>query len=141
MHSVVEVPIEHMNELPVLARLVFDFAPGERIFLMHGPMGAGKTTFIKDLCRALGSRDNFSSPTYSIINQYQSPAGPLYHMDLYRVKDSTELLDLGVEEYLHSGHYCFIEWPELAGELLDAPHLKIELEIKGNIRYLRLTKF
>lgn len=141
MHSVIEVPVDHLNELPVLAKLVIEFDPGCRVFLLNGPMGAGKTTFIKEICTQLGSTDAFSSPTYSLVNAYGSPAGTIYHMDLYRLQSTEELLDAGIEEYLGSGHYCFIEWPERAAPLVDKKQVKIDLEMNGNNRYLRVTKF
>ena len=141
MNSVIELPIDHLNELPVVAKFVIDFARGEKVFLVYGTMGAGKTTFIKELCKALGSSDSFSSPTYAIVNEYQSPAAKIYHLDLYRVQTTTELLDLGIEEYLRSGNYCFIEWPERAEEFVDKTHIRIELELNGDTRYLRVTKF
>lgn len=140
MNSIFEAPIDHLNELPVFAKFVFDFAPKARVFLVYGPMGAGKTTFIKELCTLLGSDDNFSSPTYSIVNEYSSPAGKIYHMDLYRIKNTEELLDAGIEEYIASGNYCFIEWPELAETFTANKHVKIEIEMNKNNRYLRLVK-
>ena len=141
MNSVIELPIDDLNELPVVAKFVIDFARGEKVFLVYGPMGAGKTTFIKELCKVLGSTDNFSSPSFAIVNEYQGLAGKIYHLDLYRVQTTAELLDLGMEEYLRSGNYCFIEWPERAEEFVDKAHVRIELELNGSTRYLKATKF
>lgn len=75
-------------------------------------MGAGKTTFVNAICKALGVIDSTSSPTFSIVNEYQSPVGALYHFDFYRLKTEEEALDLGYEEYFYSTQYCFVEWPE-----------------------------
>ncbi|MBI2722868.1 MAG: tRNA (adenosine(37)-N6)-threonylcarbamoyltransferase complex ATPase subunit type 1 TsaE [Bacteroidetes bacterium] len=110
-----------------------------KVFLMDGQMGAGKTTLIKEICKTLGSTDNFSSPTFSIINEYNYPNGKIFHFDLYRIKNMAELMDLGFDEYVYSGQYCFIEWPELAEEFLKEGFVKIKLVTKGNIRYLSAT--
>lgn len=141
MNSVIEVPVDHLNELPVLAKLLLEFARGTKVFFMYGPMGAGKTTFIKEICTSLGSTDNYSSPTYSIVNEYHYPGGKIYHLDLYRINSTEELLDAGIEEYLASGHYCFVEWPQRAEALTTEKPVKVELEMNENNRYLRLTKF
>ena len=89
-----------------------------RCFTFSGEMGAGKTTFISTVCKMLGAEDNFSSPTFSIINEYRSTSnGVLHHIDLYRLKDANEALSAGVEDCLFSGNYCFVEWPERATDL------------------------
>lgn len=112
------------------------FAGPERVFLFDAPMGAGKTTFIKALCARLGVTDTMSSPTYSVVNEYATGDHQrIYHFDLYRLKTTLELLDIGFEEYLASGNYLFIEWPELAIPLIGS-HVKVNIELKGNIRYL-----
>lgn len=119
-----------------VARRVLSLDASCRIFLLNAPMGAGKTTFIKQLCRELGSSDNFSSPTFSLINEYTSPTGKIYHMDLYRINSERELADIGLEDYLYSGQYCFIEWPQLALTFIDQPRVSVNIEVKENIRYL-----
>lgn len=92
-----------------------------RVFAFDGQMGAGKTTFIKQLCEAMGTTDVVNSPTFAIVNvydvQYPTPS-EVYHFDCYRLKDIREAMDLGAEEYLYSGNYCFIEWPEMIEPLL-----------------------
>jgi tRNA threonylcarbamoyladenosine biosynthesis protein TsaE len=112
----------------------------QKIILFDAPMGAGKTTLIKELCVALGSPDSFSSPTYSIVNEYHYPGGKIYHFDLYRLKNIDELYDLGIEEYLDSGHYCLFEWPQLVEDMININYKKIEIEVNGNIRYIRIIK-
>lgn len=111
-----------------------------KVFLMDGQMGAGKTTLIKEICKTLGSTDNFSSPTFSIVNEYNYPDGKIFHFDLYRIKNMEELMDLGFDEYVYSDNYCFIEWPELAEGFLKDNFVKIKIHTKENIRYLRATK-
>jgi len=105
-----------------------------RIFLFEGEMGAGKTTLIKELCKVLGSHDHFSSPTFSIVNEYKMPGGKIYHFDLYRVRAYEELLDIGIEEYLDSGQYCFVEWPALVENLIESEFVKVELRVEGEKR-------
>ena len=115
-------------------KLLHSFALA-RVFFFKAEMGCGKTTLIKALCLALGSKDAFSSPTFSIINEYSSDQGPIYHMDLYRLKDGREWVDIGGEDYLHSGNYCFVEWPELLMNIRE-PYVLVEMEIRENFRYL-----
>ena len=86
-----------------------------KVFAFHGDMGAGKTTFIHALCDAMNIADVVTSPTFSIINQYQTREGQtIYHMDLYRIKDENEAINAGVEDCLYSGSICLVEWPEKA---------------------------
>ena len=91
----------------------------DRVFAFYGSMGVGKTTFIKAICRQLKVTDNVSSPTFALINEYETREEELiYHFDLYRIKEIGELYDIGYEDYFYGGQYCFIEWPEKAEELL-----------------------
>ena len=101
-----------------------------RVFLFYGSMGAGKTTFIKALCKALGVEDEVNSPTFAIVNEYrsESTAELIYHFDFYRIKKVEEVYDLGYEDYFYSGALCFIEWPELIEELLPEDTKKISIE-------------
>lgn len=92
-----------------------------RVYAFEGQMGAGKTTFIKSLCEAMGTIDIVNSPTFAIVNVYdveQPYRGEVYHFDCYRLKDIREAMDFGAEEYLYSGNYCFIEWPRMMEALL-----------------------
>jgi len=141
MKPSLELIINNTDELQTVSDTLLNFIDETRIVLFYSPMGAGKTTLIKELCKKLGSRDNFSSPTYSIINEYLGPQQKIYHFDLYRLKTEAELFDLGIEEYLNSGNYCFFEWPELVEAIIDNKYIKIEIEVKENIRFLRATKF
>jgi len=118
------------------AKQLLEFAKNERVFLFDAPMGAGKTTFIKSLCQSLSVIDTMSSPTYSIVNEYNTNSSlKLYHFDLYRLKSSEELFELGFEDYVSSGNYLFIEWPELAIPFLDS-YLRIIIRTENNNRYL-----
>lgn len=108
-----------------------------RVFAFDGQMGAGKTTFIKKLCEEMGTLDVVNSPTFAIVNVYDVERpykGEVYHFDCYRLKDIREAMDFGAEEYLYSGNYCFIEWPELIEALLpeDTVWVKIEPQENGD---------
>lgn len=101
-----------------------------RVFAFDGQMGVGKTTFIKKLCEEMGTMDVVNSPTFAIVNVYdveQPYQGEVYHFDCYRLKDIREAMDFGAEEYLYSGNYCFIEWPDIIAPLLpeDTVHIQI----------------
>lgn len=89
-----------------------------KTLLFYGDMGVGKTTLIKELSKQLGSTANVTSPTFSIVNEYEIKDGLIYHFDLYRIKDEEEALNFGIEDYLFSDHWAFIEWPEKLGDLL-----------------------
>jgi tRNA threonylcarbamoyladenosine biosynthesis protein TsaE len=111
--------IKHKKDLQAAGRKLLKNYGNSRIFAFYGAMGAGKTTFIKALCKSLGAADLVSSPSFTLINEYRrSDGGSLYHIDLYRIKNRNEMLDLGIEEYFSSGSYCFIEWPEMIEEIL-----------------------
>ena len=102
-----------------------------RVFAFDGQMGAGKTTFIKKLCEEMGSADVVNSPTFAIVNVYDVERpyrGEVYHFDCYRLKDIREALDFGAEEYLYSGNYCFIEWPEKIEALLPEDTVWVKME-------------
>lgn len=99
------------------------------ILLLKGNLGAGKTTFTQFLLRNFGSKNEVSSPTYAIVNEYDSPKGKIFHFDLYRMKNIDEVYDIGIEEYLDNAFLCIIEWPEIyEGELADLPHHELKIE-------------
>jgi len=115
--------------VPAAGSLLESF-PESRIFAFYGKMGSGKTTFIKAICHKLGVQDIVQSPTFSIINEYNTRAGtPVYHFDFYRIKKIEEVYDIGYEDYIYSGNYCFLEWPELVEPLL--PERTIRIRITG----------
>ena len=119
-----------LEELEGVVRELLKRAGDRRVWLLKGDLGAGKTTLIKAVCTALDVRSGMTSPTFSIINEYRTAKGePLYHFDFYRLKDENEALDIGVDEYLDSGSYCFIEWPDRIPSLIPRRHLSINLQI------------
>ncbi len=137
-----EFQINSPEELAGLALNVIAAYPGQRVFVLEGPMGAGKTTLIKAFCQVLGVRDMVCSPTFAIINVYDGAnAGPVYHFDLYRLKSTAELIATGATEYFESGAYCFVEWPELAVDFLPENTLRIRLFVTDDeTRHIRVEK-
>jgi len=123
--------IKNAGELFSAAEKLVEYVKERRIVLFYGDIGAGKTTFIKAICHTLGVAGVVSSPTFSIVNEYQSPDGPIFHCDFYRLKNETEAMDLGYEDYLYSGNYCFIEWPEKISNLLPEHSVNVNLKITG----------
>ena len=134
---------EHADELVLLNEEGKVVSPLEilkvcephRVFAFDGQMGAGKTTFIKSLCEAMGTADIVNSPTFAIVNVYdvEHPyKGEVYHFDCYRLKDIREAIDFGAEDYLYSGNYCFIEWPEMIDALLPDDTVYIRIRVLEN---------
>ncbi len=124
------VHIYDEEELLPLAEDLLKMFSEKRIFVFYGNLGAGKTTFIKRFCDILGVQDTVQSPTFAIINEYNSPKyGPVYHMDFYRIEKPEEAFDIGLEEYLDSGNYCFIEWPEKIESLMPADIVNIRIRV------------
>jgi tRNA threonylcarbamoyladenosine biosynthesis protein TsaE len=113
------------------------------VWLFYGEMGAGKTTLIKAICRKLGVQSAMTSPTFSIVNEYESDSGDIvYHFDFYRLKKEEEAYDIGVEEYLDSGRLCLIEWPERIAGLLPDERFELHIEIESpTIRRIRYQKY
>ncbi len=136
-----ELTINAENELVPAAKQLLVVHPDARVFAFYGSMGAGKTTFIKAICRELGVDDLVQSPSFAIIHEYKNTAGrSLYHFDFYRIKKTTEVFDLGYEDYFYSGDYCFIEWPELIEDLLPENVTRIWIET-GSEESVRTIRF
>lgn len=134
--------VKSLADLDNAASEIISLAFNNRIFLFYGDMGAGKTTLIKSLCKQLGTNDNVASPTFSIVNEYVAPKGNIYHFDFYRLKTQTEAMDMGFEEYLYSGNYCFIEWPEKIPELLPENYISVNIDEQlDRTRKITLDKF
>jgi len=109
------------------AHLIWKCSP-VKVWLFSGEMGAGKTTLIKAVCEQLGVREGMSSPTFSIVNEYdRQEGGKIYHFDFYRLKNEQEAFDIGAEEYFESGNFCFIEWPEKIPSLIPSQHVNIRI--------------
>ena len=137
------IRINTLEEIEAAARQFVEAMGDNTVFAFYGKMGAGKTTFIKEVCKLLGVTDNITSPTFAIVNEYRSDiAGELiYHFDFYRIKKLEEVYDLGYEDYFYSGAVCFIEWPELIEELLPGNTIKVTIEEEADgARVLTMTE-
>ena len=134
-----QTQLSDLSALQETARMLLNNFPNDRIFAFYGAMGAGKTTFIKAICHELGSTDYVTSPTFALINEYSTTEGSvIYHFDFYRIKKLEEAFDLGYEDYIYSGNYCFIEWPEMIEQLL--PEGIVEVRIKEGDKGVRLVE-
>jgi len=122
------------EDIIAAAQQVWEYGKKQTVWAFHAPMGAGKTTFISALCKeVLGVKETISSPTFAIINQYQSPvAGVIYHMDWYRLKSEEEAIQAGVEDAIMNSDLCLIEWPDIAPALLPEDSLQICIELGAN---------
>ncbi len=110
-----------------------------KVVLFYGQMGAGKTTLIKCLCEKLGVKDVSNSPTFSLVNEYQDAEHkPIYHFDFYRIEDEEEAYDIGFEDYLYSGNWCFIEWAENVENLLPVEHVKLTITLLDDKRKIEI---
>lgn len=135
------IELNSPTDLVPVANQLLVLASDCPVWCFKGEMGVGKTTLIKAICDQLHVRDTMSSPTFSIVNEYQTTEGePIYHFDFYRIKSLDEARDIGAEEYFFSGHYCFIEWPEFVADLLPDNRVEISINlVSGNRREINLT--
>ncbi len=125
--------IKNKNDLQAAVNKLLVFSKGRKIFAFYGSLGSGKTTIIKVLCNYLGAYDMTSSPTFTLVNEYRTNDGKsLYHIDFYRVKNTEEVFDFGLEEYLYGETYCFMEWPEMIEDLLPADTVKVRIIVGEN---------
>jgi tRNA threonylcarbamoyladenosine biosynthesis protein TsaE len=128
-----KIEINSIEEYPAAAKEFIASMGNNRIFAFYGSMGAGKTTFIKSVCEAMGVEDAINSPTFAIVNEYEDcNANTIYHFDFYRIKSIAEVYNMGYEEYIYSDAYCFMEWPELIEELLPEETVKVTIEEDEN---------
>ena len=136
-----EIKINSLADINEAAKQFIENMGDGKVFAFYGKMGAGKTTFIKAICEELGVDDVITSPTFAIVNEYQSATtgDSIYHFDFYRIKKLEEVYDMGYEDYFYSGSLCFLEWPELIDDLLpeDATKITIEATEEGG----RIVKF
>lgn len=133
-----EIILNQLSQLPQIATQLLELAGDKKVFLFEAPMGAGKTTIIKELCKNLGATESITSPTFSIVNEYKGENGPIYHFDFYRLKNEQEAYDLGYEEYFYSGNYCFVEWPQKINSLLPEDAFLIKIDLMDQTRLLKI---
>jgi tRNA threonylcarbamoyladenosine biosynthesis protein TsaE len=141
-----QITYRDLNELETVAGQIIQFAKEQanpaNIWVFDGEMGAGKTTLIKEIGRQMGIVDTIQSPTYSIVNEYQNVSGDaFYHFDFYRLKNETEALDMGYEEYFYDNSYCFIEWASKIPSLIPENYLKIAIILQPDYRIIELTQY
>jgi tRNA threonylcarbamoyladenosine biosynthesis protein TsaE len=138
-----EIQMSSLADLPTAASMLLEMAKGEPVVLFEGPMGAGKTTLIKEVCAQLGVRENVSSPTFALVNEYEAEGGKLiYHFDFYRIKEEREALDIGALEYFESGRPCLIEWPSMIPNLLPEHYVLVVLQpaTDGEVRTMTINQ-
>jgi tRNA threonylcarbamoyladenosine biosynthesis protein TsaE len=131
-----------LDDLPEIARLILAEYGRDRVYALEGQLGAGKTTLVAELCRQLGATVTASSPTFSIVNSYPSPAGDILHLDAYRLEDIAEALDAGLEEQIAEAPTAvFVEWPAVIKPLLpeDVVFLRLSHDSSESVRRRRLT--
>ena len=122
-----------LDKLEELAKKLIREAGSTRVIIFNGEMGSGKTTFIKAIGHVLDVKDGMSSPTFSIVNEYERPTGEIiYHFDFYRLKNELEAYDIGTEEYFDSGSYCLIEWPDKVPSLLPEKYIEVSIAKTAN---------
>lgn len=135
-----KIGIHNLNDLLAAARQFISAIGSHKVIAFRGEMGAGKTTFIKALCAELGSTDGTSSPTFSLVNEYDIRDGKkIFHFDFYRLNKESEALDMGCEEYFYSGNYCFIEWSEKIPSLLPPDCLHVQINVIGASRTIEIS--
>lgn len=135
------IRINSLEEYPAAAKEFIEAMGDNRIFAFYGNMGTGKTTFIKSICESMGVEDAINSPTFAIVNEYETAKGEtVFHFDFYRIKSLAEVYNMGYEEYIYSNAYCFIEWPELIEELLPEEAVKVTItEENDGTRTVKIT--
>ncbi len=135
-----DIVIEHVDDIPSAATTFLDAIGHRKVIAFDAPMGTGKTTFITGVLQAMGIESPEGSPTYSLVNVYDSRMfGKVYHFDLYRINDEAEALDMGVEEMIYSNSYCLIEWPDVISGLL--PEDTLHVSIRQNEDGVRVMSF
>jgi len=136
-----EFTITNIDELNIIADYVINQSSISKLFYLKGDLGAGKTTFIQYICNKLKTKDKVVSPSFALINIYNSTFGDIYHIDLYRIKDIEEAIDLGIEDYLYSDNYCFIEWADIIKPISPEVYFEIKIDIlDNNSRHIVITK-
>ncbi len=125
------ITLKSIDEIDAAAKEFINVMGDNTVFAFYGKMGAGKTTFIKALCKGLGVEDEVNSPTFALVNEYRSAttAELIYHFDFYRIKKIEEIYDMGYEDYFYCGAICLIEWPELAEDLLPDDTVRVRIDV------------
>ena len=136
---VAEFQASTISDLLAVSKHLAELVSEEKIILFSGEMGAGKTTLIKEFCKYLEVQNEVSSPTFSLVNEYESKVGPVYHFDLYRIQSEEELYDIGYEDYFFSRYLCLVEWPEMASGIIPANHISVKIRVENDQRIITVT--
>jgi tRNA threonylcarbamoyladenosine biosynthesis protein TsaE len=135
MKTMTTMEITSVDELDSVAKELLEFAGDQKIIALFGEMGSGKTTLVRKMCQLLGAKENVSSPTFSLINEYKDKNGKsIFHFDFYRIESEKEAVDIGCEEYFDSNSLCLIEWPEKILNLLPHPYVKVVIRVFDTTR-------
>lgn len=125
-----EIEINSVEELPQVSEYLLGLREESDIIAFYGPMGAGKTTLIKNLCHRMGVTDEVNSPTFAIVNEYVTEESEsVYHFDFYRIKKLEEVYDIGYENYFYSGNLCLLEWPEMIEPLMPEKFIRVDIAL------------
>jgi tRNA threonylcarbamoyladenosine biosynthesis protein TsaE len=129
----IKINIRSLGEISDAAQKFISSIGDKKVFVFYGNMGAGKTTFIKAICKELGVKDIINSPTFAIVNEYSTSTGKsIFHFDFYRINKIEEAYDFGYEDYFYSGNLCFVEWPEKVKEIIPTDAVEIYIHVKNN---------
>lgn len=129
------------DDLPAIVAKIREAFPGERFFALYGEMGAGKTTLVHAFLKNLGVEEHATSPTFSLVNTYETDANePVFHFDFYRIESEEEVYDIGYEEYFYSNAFCFVEWPEKIEDLLPENIVSVQISQSNACRKIRISK-
>lgn len=125
--------LKDISDIDTAAKMFVEKFGNKKIFAFYGEMGAGKTTFIKAVCKSMGVTETITSPTFSLVNEYETDNGmTIYHFDFYRIENIEEVYDFGYEDYFYSDKMCFIEWPELVETLLPEDVVEVKISVDDN---------
>ena len=130
-----------LSDLKAIAQRIVEELAEFKVWLFYGEMGSGKTTLIKEICKEAGVADVMSSPTFSIVNEYETAGGQAFHFDFYRIKNEEEAYDIGTDEYFYSGSPCFVEWPEKIPSLIPPKHASIDLQVEDKSKRTIVISF
>jgi tRNA threonylcarbamoyladenosine biosynthesis protein TsaE len=124
-----EFTVEGIKGLDHVAKYIIELSDKSKVFYLKGDLGARKTTLVQQIGDLLGTKDQIVSPSFALVNIYKYKKGEIYHIDLYRLNDMDEAIDLGIEDYLYSDNFCFIEWPQIIENISPDLYFEINIEI------------